>query len=455
VQLGKLASRRLVSAVAPGQLVHITDQFSQRRFLVDTGAAYSVYPHSSPSFPGGPALSGAAGQPIPCWGERQLQLFFDGQVFSWPFLLAAVQFPIIGVDFLRHFGLLFDPAVNQLVDRCTLQVFKSSTSPPAAPVLASISLPPARLLDDPSLSFPQWPLHSSGASIIPHVKAPSGSCGMVSQAATGGPSLEVAHLLVDGLLAQFPEVVNAAKSLPAVKHDVVYFIWTSGPPITSRFRRLEGAKLESARKEFEAMEKEGVIERSTSLRASPLYMVPKKDGTWRLCGDFWRLNLVTEPDIYPLPNMLDFSDCLSGCTLFSKIDLRKGYWQVLVRPEDWKKTAIITPFGLFQFRRMPFGLRNAGSSFQRMVDRVLVGLPFTYCYLDDLRVASVDLETHMQHLHLVFARLREFGLVINREKCTFPVDTLELLGHQVSAQGAQPLRSYVEAVEKRPPSTTV
>jgi hypothetical protein len=99
MQLGKLASRGLVSAVAPGQLVHITDQFTQRRFLVDTGAAYSVFPHSSSGFPSGPALSGATGQPIPCWGEQQLHLSFGGQDFSWPFLLAAVQFPIIGVVF--------------------------------------------------------------------------------------------------------------------------------------------------------------------------------------------------------------------------------------------------------------------------------------------------------------------------------------------------------------------
>ncbi len=127
------------------------------------------------------------------------------------------------------------------------------------------------------------------------------------------------------------------------------------------------------------MEREGIIQRSTSPWASPLHMVPKKDGTWRPCGDFRRLNLVTEPDVYPLPNMLDFADRLSGCRVFSKIDLRKGYWQVPVRPEDRQKTAVITPFGLFEFLRMPFGLRNAGSSFQRMMDRVLVGLPFAYC----------------------------------------------------------------------------
>jgi hypothetical protein len=168
---------------------------------------------------------------------------------------------------------------------------------------------------------------------------------------------------VASLLRDFPDVVNATKLLPAVKHDMEHHIQTAGPPIASRFRRLEGAKLEAARQEFQAMERDGVVERSTSPWASPLHLVLKKDGTWRPCGDFRRLNLVTVPDVYPLPNMLDFSDHLNGCTVFSKIDLRKGYWQVPVRLEDRKKTAVITPFGLFQFKRMPFGLRNAGSSF--------------------------------------------------------------------------------------------
>jgi hypothetical protein len=156
---------------------------------------------------------------------------------------------------------------------------------------------------------------------------------------------------------------------------VQHHIRTSGPPIASRFRRLEGAKLEAACHNFEAMEREGIIQRSTSPWASPLHMVPIKDGTRRPCGDFRRLNLVKEPDVYPLP-VLYFADRLSGCWVFSKIDLRKGYWQVPVRPENRLKMAVITPFGLFEFLRMPFGLCNAESSFQRMMDCVLVGLPF-------------------------------------------------------------------------------
>jgi hypothetical protein len=235
---------------------------------------------------------------------------------------------------------------------------------------------------------------------------------------------------VGELLEEFPDVVNSGKVLPhSVVHDVEHFIKTSGPPIASKFRRLEGDKLEAARKEFANMEEEGIIRRSTSPWASPLHMVPKKDGSWRPCGDFRRLNLVTEADVYPLPNMLDFADRLHGCTVFSKIDLRKGYWQIPVAAEDIKKTAISTPFGLFEFLRMPFGLRNAGSSFQRMLDCVLTGLPFAYCYLDDLHIASPDRATHFSHLRQVFGRLRDFDLVISLEKCDFCVDSFEFLGH--------------------------
>ncbi len=116
---------------------------------------------------------------------------------------------------------------------------------------------------------------------------------------------------------------------------------------------------------------------------------------------------------------------------------------------------MITPFGLFEFLRMPFGLQNAGSSFQRMMDRVLASLQFAYCSLDDLWIASPDIGTHRQHLCQVFQRLQQFGLVINLEKCIFAVEAFEFLGHLVSAKGARPLTSYVEAVEKRLPNSTV
>ena len=118
---GKLIRRGQISAVAPGRLVHIVDESSSRRFLVDTGAAYSIFPFSSSGKQSGPRLTGADGLHIPCWGERRLSLIFHTRRFEWPFLLAKVQFPIIGVDFLSHFKLLVDPAANRLVDTVSTQ----------------------------------------------------------------------------------------------------------------------------------------------------------------------------------------------------------------------------------------------------------------------------------------------------------------------------------------------
>ena len=115
-------------------------------------------------------------------------------------------------------------------------------------------------------------------------------------------------------------------------------------------------------------------------------MIPKPDGTWRPCGDFYCLNTATVPDRYPLPALADFSARIAGSKFFSKLDLQKGYFQIIMHPADIPKTAFITPFGLFEFLHLPFGLRNAAQTFQRMMDRIFSDLPFCFVYLDDTLV---------------------------------------------------------------------
>ncbi len=131
--------------------------------------------------------------------------------------------------------------------------------------------------------------------------------------------------------------------------------------------RLAPDKLRITEAELKKLEASGIIHRSNSAWASPLHMVPKKDGSWQPCSDYRQLNTVTTPDRFPLPNMQDLANGLDGCTVFSKINLVKGYHQVPIDPADIPKTAIITPFGLIEYLFIGFGLQNAAQTFQRTV----------------------------------------------------------------------------------------
>jgi hypothetical protein len=143
-----------------------------------------------------------------------------------------------------------------------------------------------------------------------------------------------------------------------------HFIITSGPPVSSKFHRLDGKKLAAAKAEFAAMEMEGIIQLSSSLWASPLHMVRKGNGSWWSCGDYCRFNLTTVLDAYPLPNMLNFPARDAGCIVFSKIDLRKkGYYQILMHPDDIQKTAHpsdCSSFATFPLASATLGIHSKG-----------------------------------------------------------------------------------------------
>ena len=131
------------------------------------------------------------------------------------------------------------------------------------------------------------------------------------------------------LLEKYLTILRTGDVVPKPTHGLEHYIHTGGhPPVFAKARRLEPAKLEIAKKEFQKLESAGIIRRSESPWASLLHMVPKSDGSWRPCGDYHRLNLITTPDKYPLPNMEDLSNRLHGCKIFSKVDLIKGYHQI-------------------------------------------------------------------------------------------------------------------------------
>jgi Reverse transcriptase (RNA-dependent DNA polymerase) len=182
--------------------------------------------------------------------------------------------------------------------------------------------------------------------------------------------------------------------------------------VFAKARHLEPAKQWVAKEEFAALEKAGIVYLSMLPWASPLHMVPKKDGSWQPCGNHRRLNTITVPDRYPLPNLMDLSASMDGCTVFSKIDLVKTFHQVPIAPEDHQKKVVITPFGLFEYNYMPFGLCNAAQTLQRLQDNLFQGLPFVFVYLDDGRVMSRNLDEHVEHLRAIFRILADNGLAI-------------------------------------------
>lgn len=337
------------------------------------------------------------GTPIKVYGQTTLKLNLGlRREFIWNFVIADVSSKIIGADFIRHFDLLIDLKRNRLIDNVTKLVTVCS-----------------RERIDPSLTIKTFEASSPYAD----------------------------------LLTEFDCITRLPQPGVVTKSTVVHHIETSGPPVYARPRRLSAEKLVAARNEFEYLMKAGICQPSKSNWASPLHMVKKADNTWRPCGDYRALNAVTIPDRYPLPYLQDFVNILRDKHLFSKVDLQKAFHQVPVNPADVPKTAITTPFGLFEFTFMTFGLCNAAQTFQRLIHEVLRGLDFVFPYMDDIGIASKNEADHRKHLRLVFERLKSHNLAINVAKCEFGKTSLEFLGHLITPDGVHPLPERVKVIQ--------
>ena len=211
--------------------------------------------------------------------------------------------------------------------------------------------------------------------------------------------------------------------------------------------RLPKARHEIVQQEIKELLTAGIIEPSQSPWAAPIVLVPKKDGSLRLCVDYRRLNKVTAQDPYPMPRIDDLLDGLGNAHFISTLDLSKGYWQVPVAEDSCQKTAFVTPLGKYQFKVMPFGLVGAPAVFQRMMNTLLADIiSFSGAYIDDVVIFSDSWEDHLSHLRTVFQKLREARLTAKPRKCQFGMFQCSYLGHVVGQGKVKPEEAKVSAI---------
>ncbi|MES9883969.1 MAG: reverse transcriptase family protein, partial [Sedimenticola sp.] len=223
-------------------------------------------------------------------------------------------------------------------------------------------------------------------------------------------------------------------------------------PIKQRPRRPPMAFANEEDKIIDSQLKAGIIRESTSPWASPLVYVRKKDGTTRPCVDYRKVNAVSKADAFPLPNITDCLDSLSGSSLFSCVDLQSGYWQVEVEESDKPKTAFVCRKGLYEYNTLPFGLSGAGATFQRCMELVMRGLQWliVIIYLDDLIIHAKTFPEHLRRLDHVFTRLKAAGLKLKCSKCSLLQKEVGFLGHVVTEDGVKPDMSKVRAIQGWP-----
>lgn len=203
------------------------------------------------------------------------------------------------------------------------------------------------------------------------------------------------------------------------------------------------------------MIKDDIVEPSNSSWSSRVVLAPKPNGGIRFCIDYRAVNSVSVRDVYPLKNMDDLIGSLDGARYFTSVDLESGFWQIPVSLKDRPKTAFVTPDGLYQFKRLPFGLQASPPNFQRLMDRVLGGLQWEecLCYLDDVLIFGRTFEEHCERLDRVLKAIGDAGLTLNPKKCIFGAKEVKFLGHLVSFEGIKPNPAKVEAIKDFPKPT--
>nr|KYP35812.1 Retrovirus-related Pol polyprotein from transposon 17.6 [Cajanus cajan] len=261
------------------------------------------------------------------------------------------------------------------------------------------------------------------------------------------------------LLKEFDDIFEEPTQLPPFRpgHDHKIPLVQGANPVNKRPYKYAKNHKDVIDELVQEYLKSGVIQDNSSPYASPVVLVSKKDGSWRMCVDYRELNKSTMKNKFPIPLVDDLLDELNGSMIFSKIDLRAGYNQVRMDPVDVHRTAFRTHGGHYEYVVMPFGLTNAPATFQGLMNTMFQQFlrKFVLVFFDDILIYSVNLQEHLNHLKLVLLTLRNNYLFARRSKCYFAVNRVEYLGHFISGEGVATDPSKIEAMTKWPLPQTI
>eukprot|EP00063_Salmo_salar_P030992 XP_014005827.1 PREDICTED: uncharacterized protein LOC106574453 [Salmo salar] len=455
--------------------------------LVDTGSTVTlvrpdILPVGVRVEPTLVQLRTVTGELAPMLGKCQLSVTVGGRTVGCLAWVAAVQDPcILGMDFLKNCGAQLDLASGTLRLSGGPTVGMSPSGEPAGgravpPSSSKLAETPPVIPAAPLVVVPFQQLSPAATAFTPHHGASTGSSVAQNTLAPsphqpdGGneeaiDAVEAVWLKncqglddrqqrqLKQLLLDFKDSFAWGEDEVGQTHLVQHEIDTGDArPIKIRPRRIPLARREAADTAIVDMLRADFIEPSDSPWSAPVVMVPKKGGKLRFCVDYRGLNSVTTKDSYPLPRIDESLDHVRGSSWFSSLDLRSGYWQVPLSPGAREKTAFSTDRGHWQFKVLCFGLCNAPATFERLMDRVLAGVPRDECvvYLDDILVHGTSFEGALGALRRVLERISGAGLKLHPGNCHFMQREVAFLGHQLGGEGISTMPDKVEAVRGWP-----